>query len=138
MSPAREASDSAHDYAGQGGRARDRIEGLSADLTGKATIAKDPTMKTMIRPKRRWIQAGRSQQHGSSRGGCDSDGSNDGGDEEGEGDSAVPTGQEPVPSLAGRVDTSDGRSAKKVGGTAGWLRRGQGVQATVQGGGGRH
>jgi hypothetical protein len=45
---AREADDSARVYAGQGGRARGRKEGVSADPVGKATTATDPAMKTAI------------------------------------------------------------------------------------------
>ena len=45
---AREAGDSARVCADQGGRARDRKEGVSADPVGKATTTTDPTMKTTI------------------------------------------------------------------------------------------
>jgi hypothetical protein len=45
---AREAGDSARIYVGQGGRARGRKEGVSADPVGKATTATDPAIKTTI------------------------------------------------------------------------------------------
>jgi hypothetical protein len=48
---AREASDSARFCVDQGGRARDRKEGVSADPAGKVTTTMDPSMKTVIRPK---------------------------------------------------------------------------------------
>jgi hypothetical protein len=54
-SPAREAGGSARVCASHGGRARDRIEGVKADLVGKATSATDPARKMAIRPKERQI-----------------------------------------------------------------------------------
>ena len=50
-SPAREADGSARVCAGQGVRARCRVEGVSVDPAGKATTATNPAMKTAIRPK---------------------------------------------------------------------------------------
>jgi hypothetical protein len=50
-SPAKEAGCSARVRAGQDGRARGRIEGVTADPARKATTTTDPTMKTMIWPK---------------------------------------------------------------------------------------
>jgi hypothetical protein len=52
---AREADDSARVCAGHGGRARGKIEGVTADLVGKATTATDLAWKTTIRPKGRQI-----------------------------------------------------------------------------------
>jgi hypothetical protein len=57
---AREAGGSARVCAGQGSHARDRVEGATADPVGKATA--DPATKTMIRPKGRQIQSGKSWQ----------------------------------------------------------------------------
>jgi hypothetical protein len=54
-SPAREANGSARVYAGQGGPACDRVEGVSVDPIGKATTVTDLTTKTTIRPKGRRI-----------------------------------------------------------------------------------
>jgi hypothetical protein len=51
-----EAGGSARVCAGQGGRARDRVEEVTADPTGKATTTMDPTIKTTIQPKRQQIQ----------------------------------------------------------------------------------
>jgi hypothetical protein len=48
---AREADGSARVCAGQGVRARCRVEGVSVDPAGKATAATNPAMKTAIRPK---------------------------------------------------------------------------------------
>jgi hypothetical protein len=45
----------AHVSAGQGGRARDRIEVVFVGPAGKAMVVTDPAMKTMIRPKGRRI-----------------------------------------------------------------------------------
>jgi hypothetical protein len=51
-SPAREAGGSKRVCASQGGHARDRVEGVTTDSAGKATIATDPAKK-VIRLKRR-------------------------------------------------------------------------------------
>jgi hypothetical protein len=48
---AREAGNSAHVCAGHGGRAHSKIEGVTADLVGKATTATDLAWNTAIRPK---------------------------------------------------------------------------------------
>jgi hypothetical protein len=45
-SPAREAGDYAHICAGHGGRAHDRMEGVTRDPAVKATTATDPAGKT--------------------------------------------------------------------------------------------
>jgi hypothetical protein len=52
---AREAGGSARVCVGQGGRACDRLKGVTVDLVGKATTATNLTMKTTIRPKGRQI-----------------------------------------------------------------------------------
>jgi hypothetical protein len=52
---AREASDSAHVCADNGGRARGRIEWVTADPAWKATSATDPAGKMTIWPKGRHI-----------------------------------------------------------------------------------
>jgi hypothetical protein len=49
-SPARETDGSARDCAGQGVRARCRVEGVSVDPAGKATAATNPATKMAIRP----------------------------------------------------------------------------------------
>jgi hypothetical protein len=50
-----EADGSTRVCAGQGGRVRGRIEGVSTGPVGKATTATDPAMKMVIRPKGRRI-----------------------------------------------------------------------------------
>jgi hypothetical protein len=50
-SPAREADGSARVCVGHGGRARGRIDGVTADPAGKATTATDPAGKTRSRQR---------------------------------------------------------------------------------------
>jgi hypothetical protein len=108
-SPAREADDSARVCTGHGVHVRNRIVGVTADPTGKATTAKDPAGKTRTGQRdSRSSREGRNNGE-SGREGRDSDRSNEG--DEGEGDGTVPAGQVPAPVLSGGFDDGDERSS---------------------------
>jgi hypothetical protein len=109
-SPAKEADDSAHVYAGHGVRARGRVEGERRIRPGRPRQRRIWT-EDAIRPKGRRIDPRSPQQGGSDREGRGSDRSNEG--DEGVGGGAGLAGQGPAPDLARGVDgTGDMRSSK--------------------------
>jgi hypothetical protein len=94
--------------------APDRVEGVTADPSGKATTVTDLAKKTVIRPKGQQIKPGRPQQRGSSQGDRGSDRTNDGSNEGGgrrDGSSRVGACAEI--NHTGGDDADDGRSLKE-------------------------